>query len=189
MLLLAVMALAACGQGRTAGTSPGATPSGSPTSIPTIGATPTPTAAPTPTPAGSGTCQPSQLSLSTGGRNAGAGSVQEVFIFTNTGSASCTLFGYPGMQMLGSGGQQIPTNVVRMQSTEQTVTLAAGATASFLAQWHDQTGYMTPCATSQSVEVTPPNDTSQLTVTAAIQACPDGTVNVDAVVAGSAGGQ
>lgn len=192
VVLLVLLAVAACGRGAGAGTSPGATPSGSPTSIPTIGTTPTPTPAPAPTPtatAGTSGCQPSQLSLSTGARNAGTGSVQEVFIFTNIGAAPCQLFGYPGMQMLGSGGQQIPTKVVRMQSTEATVTLAPGATASFLAQWHDQTGYMTPCATSQSVQVTPPNDTTQLTVAAAIQACPDGTINVNAVVAGSAGGQ
>lgn len=187
ILAVALLAVAGCGSGgRTAGSpepaTPSPAPSGSPSTIPTIGTTPTPgTAGPAP-------CQPSQLSLSTGQHTAGAGTIEEAFILTNTSQSSCTLYGYPGMQMLG-GGRQIPTRVVRTPHSEQTVTLAPGGTSSFLAQWHDQTGYTTPCATSQQVEVTPPNTYSQLTVAASIQACPDGTINVTPVTAGSTGGQ
>lgn len=182
VVVLALLAFAACGPHAT-GTSSSSTPTPSPTSIPTIGTTPTPTAG------DAERCQVSQLSLSTGQHNAGTGSVQEAFIFTNTSQTTCQLAGYPGMQMLGAGGAQIPTNVVRTAGPEPTVTLAAGGTASFLAQWHDQTGYMTPCAISQQVEVTPPNAYSQLTIAASIQACPDGTINVSAVTAGTTGGQ
>ncbi|MBO0707911.1 MAG: DUF4232 domain-containing protein [Candidatus Dormibacteraeota bacterium] len=177
----ALLAVAACGPGtRTAGSTP--SPSASPSAVPTIGTTPTGGAA------GPAACQTSQLSLSTGQHTAGAGTVQEVFILTNTGQGSCTLYGYPGMQMM-SGGRQIPTRVVRTQASEQTVTLAPGGTSSFMAQWHDQTGYTTACATSQQVQVTPPDTSSQLTVAASIQACPDGTINVTPVTAGSTGGQ
>ena len=181
LLVLAVIALAACGPGKTAGAPPSPTSSASP-GAPTIGTTPTPGAG------GSGGCQASQLSLSTGQHSAGAGTVQETFVFTNTSQTTCQLSGYPGMQMM-SGGQQIPTKVVRTPGSAQTVTLAPGQTASFAAQWHDQTGYTTPCATSQQVQVTPPNATAQLTATASIQACPDGTINVTAVTAGSTAGQ
>lgn len=186
LVLAALVAVAACAPGRTAGSPPSTTSSpassASPGTVPTIGTTPTPVAN------GSQRCQVTQLSLSTGQHSAGAGTVQETFILTNTSQSTCQLSGYPGMQMM-SGGQQIPTKVVRTPGSEPTVTLAPGATSSFLAQWHDQTGYTTPCATSQQVEVTPPNAFSQLTVTASIQACPDGTINVSAVTAGSTAGQ
>lgn len=181
---LALLALVACAPAASAG-SPSPTPSISPaaTAVPTIGTTPTPGAG------GSGRCLVSQLSLGTGQPNAGAGTVGETFIFTNNSQTTCQLYGYPGMQMLGANGQKIPTNVVRTPGTEQTVTLAPGGTASFLAQWHDQTGYTTPCPSSQQIEVTPPNAYSQLTITAMITACPDGTIKVTAVAAGSTGGQ
>ncbi len=182
LLVLALIAVAGCGRVGTAGSPPSPTPSSSPSGVPTIGTTPTPA------PSGPGPCQTSQLSLSTGQHTAGAGTVQETFILTNTSQTTCTLYGYPGMQML-SGGHPIATKVVRTAGPEQTVTLAPSATSSFNAQWHDQTGYTTPCATSQQVEVTPPNTSSQLTVAASIQACPDGTINVTAVTAGSTGGQ
>lgn len=182
---LALLALAACGSpARSAGAPPSPTPTASTAPAPTIGTTPTAT----PAPAGPQQCLVSQLSLSTGPHSAGAGTVQEVFILTNTGQSTCQLFGYPGMQML-SGGQAIPTKVVRTPGPENTVTLAPGATSSFLAEWHNQTGYTSPCAVSQQVQVTPPNETHQLTLTASIQACPDGTINVTAVTAGSTGGQ
>lgn len=184
MVALALLAMVACGSGTSSGSS-SPTPSISPsaTSIPTVGTTPTPTAA------GPGRCLVSQLSLATGQPNAGAGTVGETFIFTNTSQTTCQLYGYPGMQMLGANGEKVPTNVVRTPGPEETVTLAPGGTASFQAQWHDQTGYMTPCPSSQRIEVTPPNAYSQLTITASITACPDGTINVTAVTAGSTGGQ
>jgi hypothetical protein len=183
VVVLAVLALAACGPSHTTGSSSSSTPTPSPATVPTIGTTPTPSGV------GGGRCQTSQLSLSTGQHNAGAGSVQEAFIFTNSSPTACQLAGYPGMQMLAAGGGKIPTNVVRTPGSEPTVTLAPGGAASFLAQWHDQTGYTTPCATSQQVEVTPPDAFTQLTIATSIQACPDGTINVSAVTAGTTGGQ
>ncbi len=182
VVVLALLAFAACGPQHTTGSSSSSTPTPSPTEVPTIGTTPTPSAA------GGERCQVSQLALTTGQHNAGAGSVQEAFIFTNTSQTTCELAGYPGMQMLAAGAQ-IPTKVIRTPGSEPTVTLAPGGAASFLAQWHDQTGYTTPCATSQQVEVTPPDAYSQLTIATSIQACPDGTINVSAVAAGTTGGQ
>jgi len=131
----------------------------------------------------------SQLSLSVGGGNAAAGTVGRPFIFTNASQTTCALFGYPGMQRLSSAGQPVQTRLVWTPGVEQTVVLPPGGTASFLAWWHDQTGYATPCPTSQRIEVTPPNAYSYLTVAVPIEACPDGTINVNAVTAGSTGGQ
>lgn len=167
-----------------------ATPSGTPTATPAPPvAAPSPTAAP-PASGATSRCLVSQLSLSVGAGNAAAGTVGRPFILTNTSQATCALFGYPGLQRLGGDGQPMPTRVVWTPGVvEQTVTLAPGASASFLAWWHDQTGYATPCPTSDRVEVTPPNAYSYLTIAVPIQACPDGTINVNAVIAGSTGGQ
>lgn len=183
VVVLALLAFAACGPQHTTGSSSSSTPTPSPTEVPTIGTTPTPSAA------GGERCQVSQLALTTGQHNAGAGSVQEAFIFTNTSQTTCALFGFPGLQRLGADGRPMQTRLVWTPSAEQLVTLAPGGTASFLAWWHDQTGYATPCPTSQQLEVTPPNAYSYLTVRVPIEACPDGTINVDAVIAGSTGGQ
>lgn len=213
LVVVAGFLIAACTsspQGRTpsAGTTtPTTAPSSSPAPVATPSATPEPVtpappaanpsptaappAAPPTAPPASGAvsrCLVSELSLSTGGGNAAAGTIGRTFIFTNTSQTTCALYGYPGMQRL-SGAQPVQTNVVWTPSPEQTVTLAPGGTASFLAWWHDQTGYTSPCPTSDRIEVTPPNAYSQLTTTVPIQACPDGTINVNAVSAGSTGGQ
>ncbi|MBO0746402.1 MAG: DUF4232 domain-containing protein, partial [Candidatus Dormibacteraeota bacterium] len=174
---------------------PTAPPSSSPAPLATPSATPAPpaaTPAPSSAPPASGAvyrCLVSQLSLSAGSGNAAAGTVGRALIFTNTSQTTCALFGYPGLQRLDGDGRPVQTRVVWTPSPEQTVTLAPGGTASFLAWWHDQTGYATPCATSQQLEVTPPNAYSHLIITVPIQACPDGTINVNAVIAGSSGGQ
>lgn len=195
IVLAMALLLAACGSNPSAGTSPSPspspTPSPSPSPAPTATSTPTTTPTVTPTPATGGLtrCLVSQLSLSTGQPNAGAGSVEQTFIFTNNGGAPCALVGYPGMQLLGNGGTHLPTQVLRTPGAEPTVTLAPSGTASFLAQWHSQTGYTTPCQTSEQVEVTPPNAYSYLVITQSITACPSGQINVTAVSAGSTGGQ
>jgi Protein of unknown function (DUF4232) len=201
-IVVGLFLISSCASSPQGGTSSGgpATPAPTPAAPPGMSPTPAPdpatatpppnAASPTPAPLTDtiGRCLASQLSLSAGAGNAGAGTVGRPFVFTNTAETGCALFGYPGMQML-SGGRPIPTKVVWTPGTEQTVTLAPGGTASFLAWWHDQTGYTTPCPTAEQVEVTPPNAYAALTVAVPIQACPDGTIDVDAVTAGSTGGQ
>lgn len=205
LVVVAASLVTACGSSPQAGTpsagrtTPAAAPSSSPQPVVTPAATPSATPAPpvanpsptaAPPAAGAGSrCLVSQLSISLGPANAGAGTVGRPFIFTNTSQTTCALFGYPGMQRLDAGGQPIQTRLVWTPGPERTVMLAPGGTASFLAWWHDQTGYATPCPTSPQVEVTPPNAYSHFVVTVPIQACPDGTINVNAVIAGSTGGQ
>lgn len=204
VIALASFLISACAsspQGRpgsgatpTPGPTPAAVPSTAPdpstASTPATATPPPGTAQPTSAPVTGtiGRCLVSQLALSAGSADGAMGTVGRPFIFTNTSRITCALFGFPGMQML-SGGRAIPTRVVWISSSEQTVTLAPGGAASFLAWWHDQTGYATPCATADQVQVTPPNAYSQLTIALPIQACPDGTINVDAVTAGTTGGR
>ncbi|MFZ0214880.1 MAG: DUF4232 domain-containing protein [Candidatus Dormiibacterota bacterium] len=191
--LVLVLVLAGCGGGQ-AGTSPtpGASSTSSPSPLPSSTASGSSTPVPTLGPTASGgvqRCTVAELTVSVGQSNAGAGTVQRAFVFTNRTQQACALYGYPGMLLLGANGQALPTTVVRLAGSKQAVTLAPGGTASFLARWHDQTGYTTPCPSSTSVEVTPPNAYNHLMLTLSLQACPDGTINVTAVTAGSTGGE
>jgi hypothetical protein len=63
-----------------------------------------------------------------------------------------------------------------------TVTLAAGATAYFNVGYSDvPTGSEGPCPASTQLEVTPPNDFSQLTVAFQATVCNHGTLTVSPV--------
>jgi hypothetical protein len=104
-------------------------------------------------------CTSADLAASLGSVDNAAGHAGQRVILTNTSAATCTLYGYPGMLMLGSSGQALATRVIRSAAASpSTVTLPHGGTASFLASWPDATGYgYETCPTSNSVEITPPN--------------------------------
>lgn len=114
-------------------------------------------------PAGLARCHAAQLHGSFGQLGAGAGNRYVRLILTNSG-APCRTQGYVGMQLLGTGGQAVPTNVVRDQSVAaQAVTVPSGGQTSALLHWgaipagnEPQSG---PCEpVPQRVEVTPPNE-------------------------------
>ena len=139
-------------------------------------------------------CLPAQLVLSEGRVGVGLGNVGAVFILTNRSRTACYLYGFPGMQLLDALGRPLPTRVLRTGAYTFTevpprrVDLTPGGVASFSAGWSDATGYPgVPCPSGESVEVTPPDDTAQLTVAAGVQACPDGTIHVSPVIAGARG--
>ena len=189
--LSGVLLLAGCGSPQSK-TSPTPVGSAAPTtSAPTRSAspvTPVPSQG-TPSSGGVQRCTVADLSVSVGRGNAAAGTVGRPFIFTNHSPSACALYGYPGMLMLAANGTVLPTNVVRAPGPMQPVTLVPGGAASFLARWHDQTGYTTPCPSSSSVEITPPNAYNHLVLKVSMQACPNGTINVTPVRPGTTGGQ
>jgi hypothetical protein len=58
---------------------------------------------------------------------AGAGSVQGALTFTNTGSSTCTLAGFPGVSLVGGGnGTQVGAAATRTDEAVRTRTLAPG---------------------------------------------------------------
>ena len=146
---LALAALA-CAAGLTAGCSSAGSPSAG--AAPTVTVTTTPpasAAAPASGPAGtsgsSGTggsaggaaaCTTAGLKVSTGQSNGAAGSVIVPLEFTNTGTASCTLFGYPGVSFVtGAGGSQVGASAGQDPATpRQQITLAPGGSAHALLQ-------------------------------------------------------
>ncbi len=125
------------------------------------------------------------------GGTGAAGTVTTTVGLTNTSSATCTMRGYPGMQLLSSSGAPIPTTVVRggvqfpnraADAAPALVSLAAGAAARFSIQWTDvPVGGETTCPASARSEVTPPTDTAYGVMTLNIAPCDHGTVHVSPV--------
>ena len=117
-------------------------------------------------------CQPNQLSLaydpldSPGGA---AGSVGLTYRLTNTSTGTCSLTGYPGLQLRDSAGHPMTTTVTRSTViTPSRVSLTPGASAFFTIIFATQTGFGNlVCPTSASLAVIPPNDRSALVLTGA----------------------
>ena len=199
LAVVALAALAGCGSTHSsekAGTGPSTTPPATSTPVATTPAATTPTAdnngastpASTPATASGSTppttagqavakgCLAGQLAVEIGPANGAAGSVGYTNAFKNVSGSTCSLYGYPGLQMLNASGQPIPTDVIRATSVtvpyvpEKLVTLAPGAKADFDMGFAAATGYENAqCPTSTRVEFTAPNDFQSLTVALAIR--------------------
>ena len=133
-----------------------------------------------------GRCRTSALSaepfaLAGGGA---AGSQGGAIGLTNHGPVTCTLFGYPGMQLFGTDGhplpgEPLPTTVIRGQYQvvdvvpEQSVTLGPGAQARFYYMYSDTLGGGSPavCPTASAIDITPPGAYHELTVVTDIAPC------------------
>ncbi len=135
-------------------------------------------------------CAASDLvgSVSSGG--GAAGTIESTIELQNRAGTPCVLEGYPGLQLLGPGATPLPTSVVRKGSYPFTamgptlVTLTASQAALFNLGYSDvPVGNETHCPTATSLEVTPPNATDHLVVTANLSPCGGGTVVVSPVFA------
>jgi Protein of unknown function (DUF4232) len=147
----------------------------------------TPTDSPTPsiteTPA-SLTCDSSHLAIQLGVQDAAMGSRGVTGMsFVNTSAKSCTLEGYPDLQMFDSSGKAVPTHVMhfgsfaRPTATASLITLAPGAQAKFDLLYEAKTGYGNAyCPTSSKVAFTPPGSKVALTLDWKIQPYGGGSI-------------
>lgn len=144
-------------------------------------------------PAGPDRCHTGGLSYATRSMGAAAGHHYAAFQLTNTSGATCRVYGYPGMQLLGGQSAKIATNVVRDQQTKPVlITLAPGQSAWFRAGWgvvpgpgDSQTGNCQP--EPSSVEITPPDETDYHVMNWSYgPVCESGTITVTALTAGTA---
>jgi hypothetical protein len=143
----AMLLLAACNSGGTAGSGDPDVPSitDSSTSQP---AEPTPTtdspiasstaqAGQPPTSAGAGgvasnsaECKVADLKLSLGGGDSAAGTTYRSLVFTNKGNRTCTIQGFPGVSYVaGDDGHQVGPAAYRVGKKGPAVTLKPGASA------------------------------------------------------------
>ncbi len=163
------LGLAACGgsSSSTSTTNPPQT-----TTTTTGSSTSSTSAASTSTTAASLTaCRTASLSVSLGGPNGSAGSTHYGLTFHNSGSAACTLYGYPGVSFLDAAGHQIGAPAQRQTGiTSATVTLAASGDAySSLAVTDPGIPPCSGSAAAAQVQVYPPGETH-----AALIAAPSG---------------
>ena len=135
---------------------------------------PTPTATVNPT---TSSCTTSQLSIVLGTESAAMGARAVAGMgFKNISSTTCTLMGYPKIQMVDSVGKSIPTFVtdvpalMGVKSAVNLISLNPGHTAIFNLMYEASTGYANAiCPTSSSVQFTAPGTTQLLALPWKIQ--------------------
>ncbi|WP_210480529.1 DUF4232 domain-containing protein [Naasia sp. SYSU D00948] len=125
--LAGALLLAGCAAGG------GGTPTTSPTTSPTSPPTSAPPSTPTPSPTETGPadqCPDDALQITVGEGDPGAGNIGYDITFTNTGSAPCTLRGFPGVSVVGDGnGTQLGQPADRTDARVEDVRIAPGGTA------------------------------------------------------------
>ncbi len=133
-------------------------------------------------------CHTAQLSLSIQDIEPGAGRRFATLAFTNNADAACTVFGFPGTQLLDAQNNPLPTNVVRDGDFfpnavgPSRVVIPPGGTRTFLMLWSViPTGNETSCPRSSKIAVIPPNEWAPIVIPAEIQACNGGELAVSAV--------
>lgn len=149
-------------------------------------------------PAGTAACATASLraTVVTGAGGAAAGSTYYPMNLTNTGSGSCSLFGYPGVSWVtGPSGSQIGRPATRNPAvTPAAVVLAPGQTAHVTIQVVDAQNYdKSTCqpVTAHWLKIFPPGQFSALYVKFSALTCSaklpkklGSTLSVDAVKAG-----
>jgi hypothetical protein len=153
-------------------------------------------------PAASGSwpqCSRSQVEITAKAMGAALGHVGVLFTLQNTSSASCRLYGFPGMLLLGGSGLALPTTVHRVVTgsylilgiAPHWVALPPGALGSFDLEYGDNpVGAQASepsaqaCPPAASAEVTLPNATDHSVVPVTMAPC-GGDVLVSPVVPGT----
>jgi hypothetical protein len=122
----------------------------------------TPTAIPTAAPLQA--CTADRLSMAAGRSQGAAGHLFQELNLTNTSAAPCSIDGYPGAQLLSSGGAPVPTRVVdrggMLANTPppSSFVLLPGQRAAFQVSWGDVPVGGEACQPASAIEVGPPGE-------------------------------
>ncbi|MGE5137801.1 MAG: DUF4232 domain-containing protein [Gemmatimonadota bacterium] len=145
-------------------------------------------------PAGPGPCATRDLQVKLGLAQGAAGSIYQVIDFTNIGTGTCSLYGYPGVSLAGG----TPVSQIGLAAKEdpstprQLVTLAPGAVGNALLRLV-QAGFFPPakCApvNSRFLQIYPPNQTTPVYLSYKAQTCskPIQQLTISVVKPGSGG--
>jgi hypothetical protein len=135
---------------------------------------------------GSTECVAADLKPSFLGTNGAAGTIAVGFALTNVSSSTCTTYGWPGVLLLSSTDQALPTNAVRSSSDllgatpASNISLAPGQKASFRIIASDfASGSTASCPSATALQIIAPNDTATLkvTISGGIPACGRATLS------------
>ena len=113
------------------------------------------------------TCNTDELSLALTSTDAAAGTYNYDLTFTNIGTRSCTLFGYPGVSLVNDNGNMIGSPAERTENSQEiTITLEPqGKVKAVLYAANSENFSEGQCsAGATKVRVYPPNDTGYLSV-------------------------
>lgn len=141
-------------------------------------------------PSGPGPCLSTHLAGSLGGSQGAAGSVYYPLVLRNTGTSTCTLYGYPGVSFVAPGsGQQVGAPADRRPGTVQTISLAPGQSAQATLAVTDAANFPPSCGitTVAGLRVYPPGQTAALYIPHPDRACAnptDVTLHVGPLIAG-----
>jgi Protein of unknown function (DUF4232) len=149
-----------------------ATTAGSPT-------TPqSPTAAQSPTATAVTSCQTAQLTLGIQSEQSGASNYAYIYSLQNTSQQTCTLEGYPGVQLLSASQQPLTIGVSKQISAylynnqqPQLVTLAPAASGFFVLEWNYGVNGSGNCPGAAYVSVTPPGNQLSLPFPSMVDVC------------------
>jgi hypothetical protein len=188
---LGAVALGACSSGSSSSTTTTSTAASATTSPPTsTPGAPSASSTTTTSPGGPNQCPTPKLTASVYGSSGAAGTIEVTMALTSAAASSCTLGGYPGLQMLNAAGTALPTTVVRKGNYPFTamaptvVTVAPGQAVYFNLGYSDvPSGTETSCPTSATVQVTPPNSYTSTPVSAQLSPCDNGSLTVSPVFA------
>lgn len=172
LLAASVLALTGCGAASVAN---------KPQPSPTKSSAPKPSSSPTSTSSTSPVlpCQdPAMTAILGSGAGSYAGRLVYVVPMTNTGTQSCTLDGYPTVTLM-VGTSPITTNqtdgndgIAEVSNTPTLVTVAPGASASFVLQWSDVPTDNDSCPASNWLQIQLPQQTVGILVdSGTITAC------------------
>lgn len=130
-------------------------------------------------------CYTNQLSISPDSGNSGAGHVGVYFRLHNHSQRACTLFGYPGAQLLDGRGHALHT-VLHWgigSTIRRLVLLRPGSNAYFLLEWAHVPMPGQTCPRAPAILITPPNAYTSIRVSmvpGGIDAC-GGIINAGPV--------
>jgi hypothetical protein len=184
LALAPALVLAACGGSSSSSHSASAGTTATVTvTTPATTAT-TATAQTTTTSAGPGPCRAATLALSYLGSQGAAGHGLLGFALKNTGTATCSTIGYPGIQFLDKAGNPLPTQPTHATqdyfgtAPKVLLNVAPGSTVSFRVGVTHSAPSQSSCTTAYALQVIPPNDTATLRVSIPDGAYECGTASV-----------
>ena len=192
-MALGLLAVAALAPLAGCASSPKAAPTAAaiaanPTTAPSSSAA-VPSATPTPVTsaaanliAGPAACASVHLALQAGPSQGAAGSLIATYLLRNAGAVPCSLYGFPGVSLLNSGGRQVGAAASRHGTAFPKFTLQPGQVASFLVQIA-HAGCPPASPQSQTIRIFPPNQRLALTAPFTVDVCT--TPSTSAVQAGT----
>jgi hypothetical protein len=129
-------------------------------------------------------CVRNQLGVRSNGSQGAAGTIYGAWVFTNVSKTTCTLKGYPSLDLYGKVGRPIPTTVQDdLLPGPRLVTLAPGDAATFHTSYSDVPSSRRACPVSSVMQVTSPGAQESLFIPATLQPC-RGLVHVSGIRAG-----